>query len=347
MTSSPSERFRIELTGPRDAAQLNDIYTSDDGFSGEIAVKYHRSPDPRASLLAEGDDVVIPAVRETASGRLVGMGACVTRQAWVNGEKVKVGYLTGLKALPEYRRGVPLIPQVYAFLRAQTSDVGCYYTTILSENTLARRLLERDRPNMPQYRPVADYLTHCFRPSGSRRRPVGRLGTWTALELGCLGGASRFNLAGTPKVADHQVRVLRDREGMALAWAAVLDQRATKQYVITSYGGRYGQLAKLPVHLAGYPRLPKPGVAANYVSIAGLGARDDDPGLVRELLRAIGTQNRDRDFIMLGLAGEHRFTEALAGWRTISYSSQLYTVHFDDDCLGLDERPIGLDVGLL
>lgn len=357
--SSPSERraadaqqkYQITLAGPADGAELAAIYNSDDGFGGEIAVKFTREPDPFASLRADGDDVVVPAVREVASGRLIGMGACVVRQAWVNGEPVKVGYLTGLKALPEFRRGVPLIPQVYAFLRAHTPDVRCYYTTILTENTLARRLLERDRKQMPQYRPVSEYLTHCFRTRGVA--PTGQqltAGTLAELvELGRAGGGS-CNLAavGTPPaVQDADVRVLRDRAGRALAWCAITDQRATKQYVITSYGGRYERLARLPVHWAGYPRLPRPGVPANYVSVAALGAVNDDPELVGSLLRAVAGQQHDRDFIMVGLSAGHRYEAALAGLRTINYSSQLYTVHFDQECLGLGERPIDLDVGLL
>lgn len=358
--SSPNERhrsaaeqnYRIELAEPADGPALAAIYNSDDGFGGEIAVKFTREPDPFASLLADGDGVVVPVVREVASGRLIGMGACVTRQAWVNGEQVKVGYLTGLKALPEFRRGVPLIPQVYAFLRAQTPDVRCYYTTILTENTLARRLLERNRRGMPEYRPVGEYVTHCFRVAGRRSAPRTILRSGSVAELVELTAASggRFNLAAVdapPSVRDADVRILRDQTGRALAWCAAVDQRATKQYVITKYGGRYERIAKLPVHWTGYPRLPRPGIPANYVSIAALGAAHDDPALIGQLLRAVGAEERDRDFAMIGLAAGHRFEAALDGLRTISYSSQLYTVHFDENCVALDERPIDLDVGLL
>lgn len=357
--SSPSERhraaaeskYRIELAGPSDGAALAAIYNSDDGFGGEIAVKFTREPNPFASLRADGDDVVVPVVREIDTGRLIGMGACVVRRAWVNGKQVKVGYLTGLKALPEFRRGVPLIPQVYAFLRSHTGDVACYYTTILTENTLARRLLERKRVGMPTYRPVAEYQTYCFRSRGPLLTRSHLTGGSLAelLELRSP-GEDLANLAAAgppPGVGDADVRVLREHDGSPLAWCAVIDHRATKQYVITSYGGRYERLARLPVHWAGYPRLPRPGVPADYLSIAALGSRDDDPALIGRLLRAVGGQNRSRDFLMLGLPEGHPYAAALDGLRTINYSSQLYTVHFDDACTGLDDRRIDLDVGLL
>lgn len=339
--NSPSSRWRIELATPDDAASLAAIYNSDDGFGGEIQVKFTREPDPYASLLAEGSGVVIPVVREVDSGRLVGMGACVTRTAWVGGEQVKVGYLTGLKALPEYRRGVPLIPQVYAFLREHTPDVRCYYTTILTANTLARKLLEKPRPRMPEYRPVSEYVTHFYRAAPWWPGSAG------GVQSGHPDQRPDAELAGVAPLPGAEGWQLLDRHGQPEAWCEVLDQRATKQYVVTAYGGRYAQLSRLPVHWVGLPRLPRVGTSANYVSLAGIEARDDDPRTLRRLLRGVAARQRDRDFIMVGAAGDQPLTEALAGLRTITYSSQLYTVHFDDDCLGLGSGRIGLDVGLL
>ena len=365
--SSPSSRWRIELATPDDAAALAAIYNSDDGFGGEIQVKFTREPDPYASLLAEGSGVVIPVVREVDTGRLVGMGACVVHEAYVDGKPVKVGYLTGLKALPEYRRGVPLIPQVYAFLREQTPEVRCYYTTILSANTLARKLLEKPRPRMPEYRPVAEYVTHFYRvpPFAGRLRGSVAVPEVRACEPrravpevrpSRLGFASHLRdrtaglpaeLAAVTPLPGAEPWQITGRDGTPEAWCQVLDQRATKQYVVTAYTGRYERLAKLPVHWLGYPRLPQVGVPANHVSLAGIGARDDDPATLLRLLRGVGAAHRDRDFIMVGVAGDQPLTHALARLRTITYSSQLYTVHFDDDCLPLGPGRIGLDVGLL
>jgi hypothetical protein len=347
--NSPSDRFEIALATRADGPELAALYASDDGFPGEVQVLFTRGRDAYASLLAEGDEVVIPITRERSSGRIVGMGACVVRTAWVNGTPRRVGYLTGLKALPEFRRRVPLIPQVYAFLRVHTPGVDCYYTTILSENVLARRMLERRRPTMPEYRMVAEYTTSCFR-VGRRPGAASRLTGGTLAELAVLGGVpGRFNLApvGAPLgLTDADVRLLRSPGGTPLAGCAVWDQWAHKQYVVTGYGERYSRLAKLPVHWAGYPRLPRAGTTADYVSIALLAARDDDPGLAADLLRAVGWENRRRHFVMVGLADGHPLGRALAGLRTIAYGSVLYTVHFGDEP-GLDGRPVGLDVGLL
>lgn len=338
----------MELAGPADATDLAAIYGSDDGFGGDIAVKFTRDPDPYASLLAEGDDVVLPVARDRATGRLVGMGACVIRTAWVNGQPRRVGYLTGLKALPEFRGWVRLIPHMYAFLREHSPDVECYVTTILGANTMARRLLERERASMPRYRYIADYVTHCFRVTTAVRR--SRLDGGTLDDLVRGGSDGRSNLASVgppPGVRDADVRILRDGSGTPLAWCAVVDQRATKQYRIMGYDGAYARLSRLPVHWLGYPRLPRAGTAANHVSLMGLGAVDDDPRLIRSMLRGVGREFRDRDFVMVGAVQPHPVATALAGMRTVTYDSRLYDVAFDERCLQLDDRPIALDVALL
>jgi len=346
------ERWTIELATPASGPELAAIYDSDEGFGGDIAVLFSRGADPYASLLAEGDAVVVPVVREVDTGRAIGMGACVVRDAWVNGEQKRVGYLTGLKALPEVRRSVPLIPRVYAFLAEHLRDVDLLVTTILTGNTLARRMLERRRPGMPEYRTVGAYTTHCFRVP----RPLGpgpRVTGGTLAELAALTASTPSypaNLAPvTPPTGlrDADVRLLRDRDGTPLAGCAVWDQRAHKQYVVTGYGGRYARLARLPVHWLGYPRLPRVGVPANDAAITLLTARDDDPALVARLLRGVGRRERRRDFLLTGVLEGHPYADAFAPLRTIEYGSILYTVHYEHGSPGLDGRPVSLDVGLL
>jgi hypothetical protein len=345
-------RWIVELATPADGPDLAPIYASDDGFEGDIAVRFLRGSDPYASLLAEGDAVVVPLVRDAETGRAVGMGACVVRTAWVNGEPARVGYLTGLKLVPELRGTIPLIPQVYAFLAEHTRDVDLFVTTILTSNTKARRLLERRHAGMPEYRTVGAYTTHSFRiatPPGPGPRVTG--GTLAELrglaETAPSWPPNLAPVAAPTAVTDGDVRILRDRRGTPLAGCVVWDQTAHKQYVIARYGGRYERMSRLPVHWIGYPRLPKVGVAADDAANTMLTARDDDPDLVLRLLRGVGWQERRRDFLLAGLRDGHPYGAAFARLRTVPYDSILYTVHVRPDMYGLDGRPVALDVGFL
>lgn len=346
--SSPSSRFVLEPATDADASDLAAIYGSDEGFEGDVGVRFTRGSNPLASLRAEGDVVAI-ALRDVATGQVVGMGACVARDLWANGRRTRVGYLTGLKSLPRVRRGTAgALPEAYAMLRRHTADVEVYYTTILESNTLARRLLERRRPKMPEYRLVGGYAAHCFRVG---RRHPGRLsltgGTWAELQA-VRADASRFNLAPVDlPVPDAGVRLLRDRDQTPLAGCVVWDPGALKEYTITGYGGWYARASRLPVHWLGWPRLPRVGVPANRASLGVVAARGDDVGLLRELLLAVGYAERRRDFLMLGLADGHPHLPALRKLHTVPYRSLVYTVHFDADAVGLDDRPLGVEVGLL
>lgn len=343
--------WTVELATPASGPELAAIYDSDDGFDGDIAVRFLRSTDPYASLLAEGDALVVPVLRD-AGGRAVGMGACVVRTAWVNGERKRVGYLTGMKLIPEVRRSFRLIPQVYELIAEHTRDVELFVTTILTSNTAARRMLERQRPGMPEYRTVRSYTTHVFRVH-TPPSPGTRVTGGTLAELGDLAAiapswpANLAPVAPPTGLVDADVSILRDRTGTPLAGCAVWDQRAHKQYVVARYSGPYARMSRLPVHWLGYPRLPRVGIPANDAAITLLAARDDDPGLIVRLLRGVGWNERRRDFLLAGTLEGHPYAPAFAKLRTIEYGSILYTVHFTPGSSGLDPGPVALDVGLL
>jgi hypothetical protein len=257
-----------------------------------------------------------------------------------------------MKLVPEVRGTIPLIPQVFAFIGEQTQDVDLFVTTILTSNTRARRLLERQHAGMPEYRKVGAYTTHSFRvatPLGPGSRVTGG----TLSELGRLAESAPSWPANLAPVSpptgaiDSDVRILRDRGGAPLAGCVVWDQTAHKQYVISRYAGRYERMSRLPVHWLGYPRLPRIGVPADDAAITMLAARDDDPDLVLRLVRGVGWQERHRDFLLAGVLEGHPYEEAYARLRTIQYDSILYTVHFTPDSYGLDGNPAALDVGFL
>ncbi|HEY5576357.1 MAG TPA: hypothetical protein VIK34_06535, partial [Clostridiaceae bacterium] len=110
-----NDKFEIGSAKPEDAQEMLKIYECGD-FKGNISVLYTRRPDPFKSLISEGEKAVITVVRDKENGVIVGMGACIIRKACINGEIKNTGYLTGLKALPEYRKRVPVIFAAYKYL---------------------------------------------------------------------------------------------------------------------------------------------------------------------------------------------------------------------------------------
>lgn len=350
----------IGLAHPGDAAELAAVYAGDEGFPGDIGMRFLRSPDPLASLQAEGERVVLPVMREGAGGPVVGLGACVIRRSWVGGAERTVGYLTGLKVVPGYRRGPVAMRRAYAFMREQAPEVDVFITTILDDNAPAIRLLERGHRGMPEYRLAGHVSTFAFRrawptpvrpaPLGTPRARRGLSGGTVAELLEPRGVDARRDLAlaAAPMgITDADVRVLRDRGGEMLAGCAIWDQSAGKQYVVTGYGGAYALLSRLPVHLLGYPRFPRPGTPARDAAISLVWVRGGDPALLGELLRGVAWAERERDFVRIAGVDGGLVTQAMRGLRAVRYGSRLYTVHYPDSPdLGLGPDP-DLEVALL
>ncbi|PID96643.1 MAG: hypothetical protein CSA84_04045 [Actinomycetales bacterium] len=344
---SDSSRWQVDLAGPEDGPGLAAIYASDDGFPGNLQVRFTRGPNPYTSLLAEGDEVVVPIARDSASGRIVGMGACVKRTEWIDGKPCRIGYLTGLKGLPEVRGRVTTFPAMFAFLREQTRDVDLYYTTILTKHTMARRFLETQRPGMPEYRHVGSYTTYFYRRRGGSA--AARTTPGTVEQLLQLAGRDNLRPVRAPSgLADADVRLMLDAEGRPVAGCALWDQQEHKQYVVTRYGGVHALARRIPTHLLGYPRWPDLGVPARCLSVALLAG--SSPTAIRRLLSSVAAECEQLDFVMVGqMDGETGLpVPGARPARSVGYSSEVYTVHFDEACLGLTPgRPLAPDVGLL
>lgn len=373
--SYQNDKFDIGLAGPQDSEQLLRIYECGD-FKGGISVLYTRRPDPYLSLQREGEKAVIPIVTDKENGIIVGMGACVIRKATVNGEIRNTGYLTGLKGLPNYRKRVPSITDTYQFLYDQTrQDVDLYYTTILSENVAVQKMLEKKRKNMPEYRSQGEYTVYCFRTGRRLVRTGHELASGYTLEVGSAGSlagnrealvklyqenTSDFNLAPAatdapaapaaadlPGLSDDAIYVLRNPQGDAVAACTVWNQQDYKQYIVTEYQGLYKYLKWLPLKLFGYPSLPPANVPANYASITWLAVKDNDVALARYFVQKVAEKSGKFGFLMLGLFANHPLVASMDKIKSIKYKSKLYTVHWPENTLELDQRPIHLEVGLL
>lgn len=155
--SSPNDRFELVPARRSDWPDIKEIYDNGE-FDGGIAVQYLRDPDPIASFEREGDRAVILMLRDRQTNKAAGFGACIIKKVFKDGKIVNMGYLTGLKLLPEYRKKVMLIPYAYQKLYEHTRDhVDFYFTTILKENTAVQKMLEKPRKLMPLYEYLGDY----------------------------------------------------------------------------------------------------------------------------------------------------------------------------------------------
>ncbi|NLK40153.1 MAG: hypothetical protein GX303_07965 [Clostridiales bacterium] len=348
--SFQNERYILRLATPDDAAGIKKVFESGE-FPGGISVQFLRGEDPLLSLQRDGDRAVIPIAVDRGTDEIIGVGACIIQRAYLNGDVKKVGYLTGLKLLPQYHRKVSIIPKAYNFLyQATKDDVDVYYTTILSDNLPAQKMLEKKRRFMPEYRYIGDYTVYCMGTSTGRNN--------LDIESGNIEGLDAFYDEHLPKhnlspinrnlfgLSDRNFYTLR-RDGEILLACAVWNQQDYKQYLLKSYSGIYKLLSKLPTKYLGYPPFPNPNKLINYASIALFCARDDvDDKTTKEFLEKVKEKNRNYDLLFFGVFEDSKYKIILDKIKHVKYKSRLYEVKWEGATDKL-QKPINLEVGLL
>lgn len=350
-----NDRFEYRFATSADSSQILDIYESG-SYNGQISVLFTRRPDPLHSLEQEGEQIIIPVMVDKQHNRIAGVGCCVLRNAWINGEVKKTAYLTGLKIHPDYQRRLPHISRVYEALYNHVKDqVDLFYTTILKDNVKAQKMLEKRRKGMPLYSSVGEYTVYSFRTGMKPRHHLGQFlvekGSSEEVEAFYAKQLNQFNLAPAdirlPGISKQDIYTLRGENRQILAACALWNQQNVKQYIITGYRGFYRFLKYVPLKLFGYPNLPKENTPANYASIALLCARNNQPEWAQYLISQVAAVEDNYDFLMVGLFENNPLNKVFQQIRHIKYQSILYTVQWEKEPLLLDSRPTHLEVGLL
>lgn len=323
----------------------------------------------------EGDTTEILVARAAGCQPPVGMAARTVLTSFVNGVPTRVGYLGQLRIRPEYRRP-RVLQRGYAALRDLLSDSGVSLnvSTIVSDNSAARRVLEAGLSGLPKYRYVGDMLslTYVTRPARNSRRKgptVEPAQPRDMAEIAALlaRNGRRFQFAPQWAPADlvssSRARGLRPEDFLVVRRASGLigclacwDQRGFKQVVVRGYSRRVGLVRPLwnalaPV--ARWPELPPVGASFQVIFLSHVAVDDDDTEAFSALLDA-GLDCAHRRGVgqaVLGLAARHPLAAfARARHRPRVYRSRAYLVYWPEGeaaAQQVDGRPLHLEVAIL
>ncbi|NLW48927.1 MAG: hypothetical protein GXY86_16555 [Firmicutes bacterium] len=338
----PNDQFELILAEDGDWREIKEIFESGE-FDGGIAVQYLRNPNPIASFEKEGEKVVILMLRDKQKNKAVGFGACIIKRVYKDKKVVNMGYLTGLKLLPQYRKRIFVIPDCYQKIYEYTGDqVDFYFTTILKENTAVRKMLEKPRKLMPLYDYLGDYRVY-FCKSGISNLNFGRQDNTKA-------GAEYFPrrcgrnelvtfFSKQAQGADLSLESIAAydlenavyyglyKDNVLTACGYVLNQQQYKQYVVKKYAGIYRLISKLPTRLLGYPSFPGINETANC-ACAGLWAENNDVVSADKLWRFMRRDAKEFDFLMIGFFENHPLRSYFEKTKHIHYDSCCYIVDF-------------------
>ncbi len=338
-------QYRISAAEESDGPEILAILEQA-GFSGAISLLYTRRPDPLLSLRREGEDVHVFVCRDTRNNSVCMFSACAVNPCFVEGQVRQTGYLFSLRLREDDPGVIRRAPEGYRTVFREMEDAGVelFITTILTENTPARKMLEKRRASMPVYEFIGEIETLTFRTGGHGHVPDGLVfrraeSTDIPRLVGfCRDEGRRYQYfpllreedlrRGTscPGIGDFFVLT---RSGSILAAGALWDQRDYKQYVAMRYGGLFRLfrlVSKLLFPLLGYPSLPPIGSVLNMAVLSFLLAAGDDPLIYSLFLRTMLAAGRNFDSLSFGLHVANPLLAVAKKKRCLVYRSRLYRV---------------------
>lgn len=331
-------------------------------MEGDIAVSFRREPSYFYAAAVQGREVQVYKGVDTRSGALAGLGGRFVLPAYVNGERMDIGYLADLRVEADYRSGIGL-RRGYDFLRRlhEMQPLPIYTTMILKGNKAALTTIAANRAGMPGYRP-----------QGFVHTPMMTLG-WPKKALHIQGveisNAKAEDIAeifafinrqhqrrqfaphyaasdlGTARLRDLKAEdfFVARRQGEIIGVLAAWDQYRFRQIHVERYRGQWRWLKPLyRIVSACSPLtpLPEPGKSLRCVYVALVAIADDDCAVFRVLLRALYRRYSGGVWHYLTCALHERdpLLPVLQEYWHIAAGGHLFTVDFGDTSLRLDER---------
>jgi hypothetical protein len=357
-------RFEFMLATNADDGDLRRVLSSTP-MAGRIRVAFAREPSYFDATAVNGKNVQVGVCRDITTGRVVGMGSRAVSPRYVNGQPQPVGYLSGLRLLPQYRGQGRLLARGYQFLRQLHSDNSTrfYLTTIADDNDAAIRLLTSGRAGLPTYQPWGRYVTMVVNTKRTRgdRSSNGDLHCRAATTADCsiileflhAHGPARqffpaynngdlFTGAGLLKGLRPDDILLAFRNDELTGTLAAWDQREFKQTFVCGYAGwlRFARpLYNACAWLARRPLLPQCGAMID----ADVGAipvvRGDDFGVFTMLLerQLDRLASRGTCRLLFGLHENDPLLSVARRYTSREYVTRLYIVTWPDGCEAIRE----------
>lgn len=368
-----TDSLSFAWAGPSDEAGLRALLRANP-MRGAVNVCFTHEPDYFAGTGLGGAHDRTLIARER--GRIVALGRCIIQPRWLNGAVRPCAYLGELRLDASVQGRADILRRGYAFLAAEYArqPADFCFTSIVSDNHRARRVLEHGLPGLPRYEPLGAFHTLLLRPrarahpacpAGLRLVSGDQLPPAQLVEFLNQGARARqlglhWTTAGLSSLAAHGLRaqdfLVLQRDDAVLGCAAVWDQRAFRQIVVEGYAPWLAlnrPLLNLAHRLLGLPRLPVPGSTLSQAFLSPLvvsaDAADYLPLLITAALAAAA--RRKIECLTLGFSALDPLWPVVArAFPGRLYSSQLYAVQWAGSPSAvskLDARPCLPELALL
>ena len=94
--------FRLYLATQEDEADIRRLFRTN-SVPGHVTVTYEREPDFFLGCGITGRSYQVVVARHEPTGELAGVVCRAKRRVWIDGQKVEVGYLSGVRVDERFR----------------------------------------------------------------------------------------------------------------------------------------------------------------------------------------------------------------------------------------------------
>ncbi|MHA6264886.1 hypothetical protein ACXYMO_16940 [Arenibacterium sp. CAU 1754] len=337
------------LAGPGDFGDIERLLAQTD-MPGWITLSY-RSDLSRARVMSPAGSVQ-SVIGRNDRGTLAGMASRMVLPGYWNGQPRAIGWAAQLRLAHAFRHRPSVLRGGFDAFRRDLHDpqeTPWYMASILSENRVAKRLLERGLPGFPTFTPVARLHTLAFsaqHASGSDAIRCATPGDAPALRAflnrenrlrplaPALDETEDFSPNRWPGLSIGDF-LIAERSGEITGATALWSQDPYRCLVVTGYNpwlARARPLVNLVSPLTGLPKLPPFGAALPMAYLAFFTVAGNDATCALALLRAARAEARARQFsfVSLGLVQDDPLWPTLSALRHRDYGATLYTVTWKD-----------------
>lgn len=338
-----NNRYVFDFAVKEDNEQILKILEETD-FTGKINILYTRRPNAIDSFMLEGEEVLLITCKDKTNNKLVGFGACAINTFFINQKEVKVGYLFGLRSAKEYLKKINFLHYAYDYLYdlVKNKNIEFFYTTILEENLIARKLLEKKRKYMPYYEYLSDYIVYSIKTnlkeikSNYYLQRCSLKNKYELIEFLNNNGKKMnfFPVINTDiinKLDIENFYFLKNEKDEILCAGMIWNQKKYKQHIIKNYSGifKYVKHLRYLMPLFGYPILPKENTVLNFFTLSFFCIKNNDSSLFKIFISKLSKLYNNYSFFLIGLSEENPLNETFNNITKITYKSRIYLVDWD------------------
>lgn len=367
--------YHFELATAADDAPLRRILR-ENVMPGDVALSYEREPNFFWGCDTHGPFCQTLVGRQRSTGTVTGFVCRAVRPYWLNGDLVKIGYLSQLRIDAPYQ-GRWWLPAGFRALQRlhEDKEVKAYLATITEGNRIAEGLLVKNpRPHYPLFSRLGTIWTLALLTTmQAPRAPHGITIEWateeTADELFDFyhRHSKSYNLypevgrqgLNSPLLRGLPINefVMVRRNGELLGVGAFWDQSGYKQSVVRGYQGWLKRLRPF-LNFVGKalhpnPILPAPGDPIRFGYGSFLLTARHDTEVYRALLDTLRYRAWEcgKAFLMVGMLSTDEYRSTIERYWHILYRSELYLVTWADGMEMIDQvkndMPLHIEIATL